>query len=381
VFFDDLRILRTIDRLEQVRSARIVGIDLLPEVTGGQPVTDERDYRTFVRELEMARGSGFLTFTLMRIGGEIEQPNPDRMPANHYLQWLEDFHLTPRGRDRARCRVYEQESPDPGEDDGRPITKLSLARIAEILAGHYAPNRLADFLEDGGIPPAMIPPLADPEKGLHELFGLFDGLSSHRRVLRHFLGRWLAQELHSGPNSDEERELLTDLARQGWRVRDGRLVVGEPLRRATVAPLLGGDLLANLHPAIRDAARPYVSSGHRAAAILEAYKEIEGRVQQLLGSTKSGHALMSEAFGGVRPRLRLNQGRFPADADEQQGFKLIFMGAMTGIRNPKAHARFEELDERRALDYLGLASLLMRRLDDIHLDEAEPPPKHPSKAG
>lgn len=40
---------------------------------------------------------------------------------------------------------------------------------------------------------------------------------------------------------------------------------------------------------------------------------------------------------------------------------------MLGIRNPKAHAPFEELDERRALDYLGLASLLMRRLNDVEI--------------
>ena len=38
---------------------------------------------------------------------------------------------------------------------------------------------------------------------------------------------------------------------------------------------------------------------------------------------------------------------------------------MRGVRDPKAHAPFEELEERRALDYLGFASLLMRRLDDV----------------
>jgi hypothetical protein len=37
---------------------------------------------------------------------------------------------------------------------------------------------------------------------------------------------------------------------------------------------------------------------------------------------------------------------------------------MQGVRDPKAHAPFEETEERRVLDYLGLASLLMRRLDD-----------------
>ncbi len=172
MFFDDLHILRTIDRLEQAGStgALMVGTYLLPEVTGGQPVIDERDCRNFVRELQMAREGGFLTFKVMRSPGAMEPPNPDRMAASYYRQQLQDFHLTPIGRDRARCRVYEREPPDPGEDDGRPITQLTFRHIAEILAGHYAPDRLKLFLEDSGIAADMLPPLDDPEAGLLDLF-------------------------------------------------------------------------------------------------------------------------------------------------------------------------------------------------------------------
>jgi uncharacterized protein (TIGR02391 family) len=373
VFFDDLHILRTIDRLEQAGQTAYLnaGIDLLQQVAGAEPVSEDRDHRSFIRELSLARDSGFLSFKVLPYPGDPAPPDPDRTLPNHYLHQLADLHLTPLGRDRARCRVYEREPPDPSEDDGRPITQLVFARIAEILAGYYAPDRLRLFLEDSQIPPDMIAPLDDPEAGLLDLFRRFDGPSAQRRVLRHFLGRWLGQELPSGPDTDEAKELLTDLARQGWYVRDGRLVVGEPLRRASVAPLLGGDLLGNLHPEIQAAARPYFSSGHRAAAVFEAFKAIEIHVKQILGSTRIGQPLMSYALAGDTPRLRLNPGRSQEDVDEQQGFSLIFMGAMTGIRNPKAHARFDELDERRALDYLGLASLLMRRLDDAHLNEAE----------
>jgi hypothetical protein len=41
------------------------GIDLLQEATGGQPVSDDYDYRSFLRELEMACDCGFLTFTVL----------------------------------------------------------------------------------------------------------------------------------------------------------------------------------------------------------------------------------------------------------------------------------------------------------------------------
>lgn len=62
--------------------------------------------------------------------------------------------------------------------------------------------------------------------------------------------------------------------------------------------------------------------------------------------------------------LRLNDLNSLTDRDEQEGFRFIFMGAMQRIRNPKAHDEVVQEDEDRAYDYLALASLLMRRLDD-----------------
>jgi Protein of unknown function (Hypoth_ymh) len=40
------------------------------------------------------------------------------------------------------------------------------------------------------------------------------------------------------------------------------------------------------------------------------------------------------------------------------------MGAMQGIRNPKAHDAMPDLPPDRALEYLAMASLLMRRLEE-----------------
>ena len=50
--------------------------------------------------------------------------------------------------------------------------------------------------------------------------------------------------------------------------------------------------------------------------------------------------------------------------DEQEGFKLIFMGAIQGIRNPKAHGLVQQENPDRAFEYLAFASLLMHRLDN-----------------
>jgi hypothetical protein len=62
--------------------------DLPGELTDGQPFTDDRDYRTLLRELQLARDSGFLTFKVMRDAGEI-----------------------PLGRDRARAASTSRTHP------------------------------------------------------------------------------------------------------------------------------------------------------------------------------------------------------------------------------------------------------------------------------
>jgi uncharacterized protein (TIGR02391 family) len=375
VFFDDLLILLTIDRSERERltGALSSGQDLLREVLASPyPVHDDDTSKSFVRELELGQAAGRLNFTVMQTGGGVAPPSVQSMGASGYLAYMREFELTPFGHELASCRVYEREPPDPGEDDGKPITRLTLQRIVEIVAAAYDEPQLQAFLLDGGVPQEMIPPLGDDGGGLADLFSLFnDGDSASRRILRHFLGRWLDQELDSGPNADQERELREDLARQGWFTHEGRLLRREPIRRATMAPLIGGDLLSNLHPRIQEAARPSFSVGRRAEAVFEAFKTIELRVRELLASDRSGMSLMGDAFEGEQPPLTLNDGNNPTDIDEQRGFAFIFKGAMQGIRNPKAHAPFEELEERRALDYLGLASLLMRRLDDAeeHMPE------------
>jgi uncharacterized protein (TIGR02391 family) len=50
--------------------------------------------------------------------------------------------------------------------------------------------------------------------------------------------------------------------------------------------------------------------------------------------------------------------------DEQEGLRFIFMGVMQGVRNPKGHELVKQDDPERAIEYLGMVSVLVRRLDD-----------------
>jgi uncharacterized protein (TIGR02391 family) len=122
--------------------------------------------------------------------------------------------------------------------------------------------------------------------------------------------------------------------------------------------------LDRLHPEIKAVSADLYRDGYQGQAIFEAFKRIEVRVKELTGLDLTGRDLMAQAFRGAAHGLMLNEGRTLSDRNEQEGFKLIFMGASQGIRNPKAHDVVAPIDEDRAFEYLAFASLLMRRLDD-----------------
>jgi uncharacterized protein (TIGR02391 family) len=132
-----------------------------------------------------------------------------------------------------------------------------------------------------------------------------------------------------------------------------------PARAPSPVRRLGLD---GLHPAIQVASSSLYMDGHLRQAVFEALKAIEGRVRAGTGIDASGAALMGEAFGGKEPRFRLTilEGRVGLDAHE--GLALVLMGLMRGERNTGAHAGLD-MEPDEALELLGTASWLMRRLD------------------
>jgi uncharacterized protein (TIGR02391 family) len=120
-----------------------------------------------------------------------------------------------------------------------------------------------------------------------------------------------------------------------------------------------------LHPRIRKVSESLFRTRHYAQAIFEAFKCIEVMVKEKSGiDNQDGQTLMAHVFDETRPTLRINPLQTTSEKDEQIGFKFIFMGAMTGIRNPKAHDIIEQRDPYRTLEYLQLVSLLAKRVDE-----------------
>ncbi len=119
--------------------------------------------------------------------------------------------------------------------------------------------------------------------------------------------------------------------------------------------------LTDLHPLVYKAAGHLYLDGHYADAAGAAVKALEIAVRDRAGLLTSSN-LMGEAFSDHGPLdLRHHEGR--TGADEQAGFRFLFMGTATALRNPRAHEFIEDAPVS-ALEHLALVSLLLRRLDD-----------------
>lgn len=122
--------------------------------------------------------------------------------------------------------------------------------------------------------------------------------------------------------------------------------------------------LLKFHPRIVKASRSLFRSGHYPEAILNAYKCIEIFAKEKSGLKGRGVDLMHRVFNEKNPSIKLNRMQEDFEIDEQTGFRFIYAGSMMGIRNPKAHAEVQQKDPYRTLEYISLASLLAKRLEE-----------------
>jgi len=123
--------------------------------------------------------------------------------------------------------------------------------------------------------------------------------------------------------------------------------------------------MLNLHPKIKEVSESLFKDGHYSDAILKSLIALEDSVKQKSGvSDRDGFDLMNYVFSEDRPILKLNELKTKTDRDEQKGFRFIFAGVITGVRNPKAHTIVIQKDPFKTLEYLSLASLLFKCLDE-----------------
>ena len=101
-----------------------------------------------------------------------------------------------------------------------------------------------------------------------------------------------------------------------------------------------------------------------ARAVEEAFKFLNNAVRDKSGEEqRDGAELMRRAFSVDNPALKLNNLQTPSEQNEQRGYMDIFAGAMTGIRNPRAHDHQLTDEPEAALEMIMLANHLLRKLD------------------
>lgn len=123
-----------------------------------------------------------------------------------------------------------------------------------------------------------------------------------------------------------------------------------------------------LHPRIIRASKSLFNSGHYAEAIFAAFKAVNNFTKRKVDQPLDGKDLMAKAFNEDKPIIKINKLTSRSERDEQEGFRFLFMGAMVGIRNPKAHDDIRQINPYKTLEYLAFASLLMRRATEGKLE-------------
>ena len=126
-----------------------------------------------------------------------------------------------------------------------------------------------------------------------------------------------------------------------------------------------------LHPDILRVAEPRMNAGQYADAVESAFKElnnaVKGKVESRLDKELDGQKLLQHVFSLEKPILLVEDNLdTQTNRDTQQGYMMMFSGAMSAIRNPKAHENMV-ISREDAVRKLIFASMLMYKLDASYL--------------
>lgn len=162
---------------------------------------------------------------------------------------------------------------------------------------------------------------------------------------------------HRPPNDEPRMMTVIDVIHPYMRgtssVDDHIEVTCVPSGRATIPEVT----TPALHP-MMSTALALLEGGRMSEAVLEALRLVEERVRFLMARDDSGHTLMDSVFDARPPQLDITTTTDLPAGGERENCRLVFVGTMLGLREPHSTDTVDE-----TLEYLALASMLMRRLD------------------
>lgn len=122
--------------------------------------------------------------------------------------------------------------------------------------------------------------------------------------------------------------------------------------------------LPHLHPRVADGCAKLFSDGHYVASIEHSAKVVFQHLRDVTGLTLDGAALAQQVFRTKNPLLTFSDLSDESKQNEQIGFMNLLEAYYKGVRNPIAHTHGKTEDAQKAFEYLVMASLLCRRIDD-----------------
>ena len=134
------------------------------------------------------------------------------------------------------------------------------------------------------------------------------------------------------------------------------------------------EIWSYIHPLIQKSSKKLFEDGHFANAAEDAFIELNSRAKAIYkklvpsaATVPDGTDLMHKLFGSNPLLCPVCDTGTESGNNYQQGFHFMTAGAMSALRNPKAHSNDEVLTAEEALRRLMFASMLMYKLDEAGL--------------
>lgn len=119
-----------------------------------------------------------------------------------------------------------------------------------------------------------------------------------------------------------------------------------------------------LHPIVMEHSYQLYRNGHLREAVLNSVTALFDFIRSRTKLQEDGDRLIGQVFALEKPLLVLSELDTDSGQNDQKGFMQMFKGAYQGIRNPKAHSLTHDLTPEKTAQYLVLASLFIRRVEE-----------------
>ena len=130
--------------------------------------------------------------------------------------------------------------------------------------------------------------------------------------------------------------------------------------------------LDHLHPFITHGCATLYQDGHYPQAVEEAVKAVFQYLRDKTGLTGDGAQLAQAAFSPNKPVLVFSDLSDQTKRNEQIGFMEMLSALAKGVRHPLTHTHGKSEEAQKAFEYIVMASLLCRRIDDAILKSSAP---------